>query len=115
MVKFTQKSLDFIHRNPSNDALINILEGAVRAGKTWTMIPKIILRLIPYDVPGDRIIFGVSKETIYKNVLNELFNFIGTKNYSFNRQNGDLWMYGQQWSVVGAKDEGSEKYIRGRT
>lgn len=115
MVDFSLKSMKFIGRDPSMDALINILEGSVRAGKTWTMIPKLLFQLIPYDVPGDRIIFGVSKETIYKNVLNELFNFIGTKNYSFNRQNGDLWMYGQQWSVVGAKDEGSEKYIRGRT
>lgn len=115
MAFFSQKSIEFIKRKPQNDAFINILEGAVRASKTWTMIPKLIYALIPYHVPGDRIIFGVSKETIYKNVLNELFNFVGTKNYSFNRQNGDLWLFGQQWSVVGAKDEGSEKYIRGRT
>jgi PBSX family phage terminase large subunit len=115
MAKFSQKSKDFIKRHPENDAFINILEGSVRSGKTWTMIPKILFKLVPYEVPGDRIIFGVSKQTIYKNVLNELFNFVGTGNYSFDRQSGDLWLFGTLWSVVGAKDEGSEKYIRGRT
>lgn len=115
MASFSRKSKDFIKRHPKRDAFINMLEGSVRSSKTWTMIPKIIYKLVPYDVPGDRIIFGVSKETIYKNVLNELFNFVGNENYSFNRQSGDLWLFGTLWSVVGAKDEGSEKYIRGRT
>jgi PBSX family phage terminase large subunit len=115
MAKFSPKAQAFIRRKPQDDALINILEGSVRSGKTWTMIPKILFQLLPYDVPGDRIIFGVSKQTIYKNVLNELFNFVGTDNYSFDRNSGDLYLFGQLWSVVGAKDEGSEKYIRGRT
>ncbi len=115
MAYFSQKSIDFIRRNPLDDAVINILAGSVRSSKTWTMIPKFVFGLNTFDVPGDRIIFGVSKETIYKNVLNELFNFVGTKNYSFNRQSGDLWINNVLWNVVGAKDEGSEKYIRGRT
>lgn len=79
------------------------------------MIPKLIFGLNNYNVAGDRIIFGVSKETIYNNVLTQIFDFVGTNNYSFNRSSGELWLYNTRWSVVGAKDEGSEKYIRGRT
>lgn len=115
MAKFSAKALRFIRRHPKHDAVINILEGSVRSGKTWAMIPKLLFMLNNYDVKGDKIIFGVSKETIYNNVLTELFNFVGTKNYTYNRQTGELWLYNTRWNVVGAKDEGSEKYIRGRT
>lgn len=115
MAQFSEKSIRFIRRHPKFDALINILEGSVRSSKTWTMIPKVLFGLNNYNIPGDKIIFGVSKETIYNNVLTELFNFVGTKNYSYNRSSGELWLFNTRWNVVGAKDEGSEKYIRGRT
>ena len=115
MAQFSNKSKKFIQRHPKDDYFINVLTGAVRASKTWTMIPKLLFGLINYKVPGDRILFGVSKETIYKNVLNDLFNYVGTSKYKYNRQSGELWICGSLWSVVGAKDEGSEKYIRGRT
>lgn len=115
MAKFTEKALRFIRRHPKHDAVINILEGSVRSGKTWAMIPKLLFMLNNYEVAGDRIIFGVSKDTIYNNVLTQLFDFVGTKNYSYNRQTGELWLFNTRWNVVGAKDEGSEKYIRGRT
>jgi PBSX family phage terminase large subunit len=137
MISFGQKSARFIRTHPSQDAFFTVLEGAVRSGKTWAMIPKITgvkpytdpatggfvkgaIGLNDYDVEGDRVFFGVSKETIFNNVLNELFNQVGTKNYTYNRQSGELWLRTlrnkwRRWSVVGAKDEGSEKYIRGRT
>ena len=115
MAKFSPKSMAFIRTKPEDDAFITILEGAVRSSKTWTMIPKIITQLIGYDVPGDRVIFGKTKDTIYNNVLNQIFDFIGQKNYKYNRANGELYMFGERWNVIGAKDEGSEEYIRGRT
>ncbi len=132
MANFSQKSVRFIRTHPKQDAFFTILEGAVRSSKTWTMIPKIrgvratattprAIGLNDYSVQGDRVFFGVSKDTIYNNVLNQLFDFIGTKNYTYNRQSGELWLKSlhankwRRWSVVGAKDEGSEKYIRGRT
>lgn len=115
MAKFSDKSLEFIKRHPSNDAFINILEGAVRSSKTWTMIPKTIFGLLRYQVPGDRIFFGKTKDTVYNNVLNQIFDFVGQDNYRYNRGNGELWLFGDRWNVVGAKDEGSEEYIRGRT
>jgi PBSX family phage terminase large subunit len=115
MAVFSEKSRNFIRTRPENDAFISILEGAVRSSKTWTMIPKMLFGLNTYNVEGDRVIFGKSKETIYNNVLNTIFDFVGPKGYSYNRQTGELWLKGVKWSVVGAKDEGSEQYIRGRT
>lgn len=117
-----QKALDFIYNPIANDAFINILEGSVRSGKTVAMIPKWI-NYIMTGPKGLLLITGVSKDTIYDNVLNDLFDTIGEDNYEYNRQSGDLTIYWytdgikcqRRIKVVGAKDEGSEKYIRGKT
>jgi PBSX family phage terminase large subunit len=114
MVPFGKKAKQFICRPPAKDAFINILQGSVRSGKTWAMIPK-LLALCKYKVAGQRVIVGVSKQTIYNNILSDLFDFIGERNYTFNRQTGELVLFGVKWLVIGAKDEGSEKYIRGLT
>ncbi len=111
---FGAKSLAFIKTPWREQARINILEGSVRSSKTVTLHPK-TLELV-YDGPqGLGIFTGVSKDTIYDNVLRDLFDLIGKENYRYNRQSGELWLYGDEWKVVGAKDEGSEKYIRGKT
>jgi PBSX family phage terminase large subunit len=112
---FSTKAAAFIDRSPREDRFMTILEGSIRSGKTWAMIPKILFKLCTYPVGGEKIIFGVTKETIFNNVLNDLFNFVGPKSYNYNRQTGQLWLSGSKWRVIGAKDEGSEKYIRGAT
>jgi PBSX family phage terminase large subunit len=112
---YNDKSKQFIRRKAVDDAWINILRGPVRSGKNWTMLSKLLVQLINYNPGGEKVIFGVSKETIYHNVLNDIFDFVGTRNYSYNRQNGQLWLGNSKWRVVGAKDDGSEKYIRGST
>lgn len=101
-------------RWPAEDKFITILNGAVRSSKTFALHPKVVL-LCRYKVDGLSIFTGVSKNTIYKNVLSHLFDIIGPRNYSYNRSTGELNMFGCTWFVIGAKDEGSEKYIRGET
>lgn len=124
------KSLDFILTPIEEDARINILEGSVRSSKTVTMIPKWI-EYIRRGPKGLLIMTGVSKDTVYDNVLDDLFDTIGSDNYKYNRNSGDLIIYwkeivkkGKEYKevqrqrkikIVGAKDEGSEKYIRGKT
>jgi PBSX family phage terminase large subunit len=78
------------------------------------MIPK-IFQLCEYPVAGWKLITGVSKATIYNNVLNEVFEIAGPRNYEYNRQTGELNLMGSSWLCCGAKDEGSERYIRGLT
>ena len=111
---FGPKMARFCYRDPALDARINILEGAVRSSKTWGLHPKTI-RLCQYDVAGDGLFTGVSKTTIYRNVLSDLFSMIGRKNYSYNRSSGQLRLFNTNWWVVGASDEGSEKTIQGLT
>lgn len=111
---FGEKAWNFINTPTNEDARINILEGSVRSGKTIAMLLK-WLRYIEEGPKGLLIITGVSKDTIYDNVLMDLFETLDRGDYSYNRQTGDLRIFGRKIKVIGAKDEGSEKYLRGKT
>jgi PBSX family phage terminase large subunit len=97
-----------------NDCRINILEGSVRSSKTWALHAK-ILQGCRYRIGGWRFITGESKDTIFTNVLNDLFALVGPKYYNYNHQTGILRLLKSTWKVMGAKDEGSEKFLRGST
>lgn len=112
--RFGEKAYNFIMTPISEDARITILEGAVRSSKTVCMIPK-LLALVDHGPQGMGLITGVSKDTIHDNVLRDLFEIVGESSYTYNRQSGDMCLFGKDIKVVGAKDEGSEKYIRGKT
>lgn len=120
--KWGAKAWNFILNPIENDAFINIMEGSVRSGKTVAMIPK-WLEYIQDGPEGLLLMTGVSKETLYDNVLNDLFDVIGESNYEYNRQTGELMVFWikdgkrryRRIKVCGAKDEGSEKYLRGKT
>jgi PBSX family phage terminase large subunit len=101
-------------RPPEQDWSINILEGAVRSGKTWCLHPK-ALYCSDYRVDGRKVITGVSKQSVHNNVSADLFKIVGSRNYSYNRGTGQLRLCNSEWLVIGAKDEGSERYIRGLT
>ncbi len=105
---------DFAFTPIKDDCRINILEGSVRSGKTWALHLKLI-NGSRYDVGGWKFITGVSKESIYINVLNDLFNLLGPKAYQYKHHNGLLRIGKSTWKVMGAKDEGSEKFLRGST
>jgi PBSX family phage terminase large subunit len=82
---------------------------------TWALSAKLVIHLCRYKVNGLRILTGVSKDQVYKNVLVDLFEVVGEKNYDYNKQSGELRLYDSHWHVVGAHDEGSVKFIQGNT
>src|SRR5712692_6640323 len=86
----------FAMRPPELDRKINIEVGSVRSGKTWGLHPK-IMYLCKYPVQGRRLITGVSKGTIYTNVLTDLFDLIGGRNYHYNKQSGELRLFSADW------------------
>ena len=101
-------------RPPELDKKLNLLVGPVRSGKTWCLHSK-ILYLCDYPVAGQKLITGVSKANIKTNVLSDLFDIVGPRAYNYNAQSGELRLFNTDWLVMGAKDEGSEKYLRGAT
>ena len=113
-IKYGHRAERFAMRPLEKDRPINILEGAVRSGKTWCLHPKALYGCA-YVVGGRKIFTGVSKQSVYNNVLVDLFNWIGAKNYNYNHSTGKLRLFDTEWLVIGAKDEGSERYLRGLT
>jgi PBSX family phage terminase large subunit len=113
--RFGRKAQQFITRHPSKDKKYTLLEGSVRSSKTFAVDAKLIAHLCLYKVEGKRVICGATKQTVYKNILLDLFGVVGRKNYTYNAANGELWLFGTQWFVIGAKDEASYKQILGMT
>jgi PBSX family phage terminase large subunit len=111
---FSEKSKLFLARDPSEDKFQSYLIGAARSSKTFTMMVKLLL-LCRYEVGGKRFIIGHSKETVMRNILQDLFLLIGNRNYSYNLQSGALVLFGVPWWVVAAHDEASYKAIQGST
>jgi len=112
---FGYKAHNFIKRHPSQDKKYTLLEGSVRSSKTFAIDAKLILQLCTYKIEGKRVICGATKQTVYKNMLLDIFSVVGKKNYSYNRASGELMLFGQQWFIIGARDEASYKNILGMT
>ena len=84
---FSPKQLDFIRHS---DAKLNIADGAVRSGKTIACT----VRWIDYILTGpkgDLCMMGKSMGALKRNVLNDLFDIIGSKHIRWiDRQQGEL-------------------------
>jgi hypothetical protein len=107
---------DFAYRRLEEDARINILTGSVRSGKTWALHPKILgASNTESPITGWRVLVGQTKEMVYMNVLKDLFDWIGDENYHYSSHTGQLRIFDMEWKILGARDEGSEKFVRGST
>ena len=90
----------------------NIWVGAVRSGKTYSSILK-LLDLLKNGPKGDVMIIGVNRSTVQRNVLNELYKFIGAPVPSSKTMEARL--YGRNVYFVGAHDESAVRAIQGST
>lgn len=110
--KFSPKALDFL---ATSDARLNILHGSVRSTKTVNCT----LRWIAYCLdgpPGDLMMVGKTVATLQRNVLNDLQDILGPKQFRWvNRQQGELNILGRRVHAVGANSEEAESRIRGAT
>ena len=109
---FSPKALDFLS---NSDARVNILHGSVRSSKTINCT----VRWLDYLVngpQGDLAMLGKTTATLQRNVLNDLFDIVGPKNYKWiNRQQGELMVFGRRIYCFGANNEDAESKIRGAT
>ena len=108
---FSPKALDFL---ANSNARVNILHGSVRSSKTINCT----VRWLDYLVngpQGDLAMLGKTA-TLQRNVLNDLFDIVGPKNYKWiNRQQGELQIFGRRIYCFGANNEDAESKIRGAT
>lgn len=90
----------------------NIWVGAVRSGKTYSSIFK-LLDLLKNGPAGDVMIVGVNRATIQRNVLQELYKFLGAPVPS--SKTNETRLYNRNVYFVGAHDEGAVRAIQGST
>ncbi len=91
---------------------LNIWCGAVRSGKTYSSIYKLI-DFIRKGPKGDGMIIGVSRDSIQRNVLPTLYKILGFPLPSSKTMHASL--YGRTIYFVGAHDESSVRKIQGST
>lgn len=117
MIKpFGPKIARFIKRDPEDDATISLLDGSTGASKTWGVNAKLTVALAKGFWPGGiGLISGNSKTSVKTNILNDIEAIVGSSRFKYNQQSGELILCGRRFLVVGAKDEGSWKAIRGST
>lgn len=98
--------------NESNKR-INIWVGAVRSGKTFSSLRRLVHLL--YNGPeGDVMIVGVSRDSIQRNILNELYTkFLGINPPGSKTIISKLC--GRNIYFIGAHDEGTVRKIQGST
>ena len=105
----SQKQIDSFNQATKR---FNIWVGAVRSGKTYSSILKLI-DLIKNGPPGNGMIIGVNRDTIQRNVLLELYKFLGFS--PPGTKVTETKLYGRNIYFVGAHDEGAVRRIQGST
>jgi PBSX family phage terminase large subunit len=90
----------------------NVWVGAIRSGKTYSSIIKLV-DLIKNGPPGDCMIVGVSRESIQRNILGELYKFLGFPPPS--SKTNEAMLYGRRIYFVGAHNEYAVRTIQGAT
>lgn len=110
--EFSPKALNFIR---TSYARLNIAHGSVRSSKTVNCSVRWLIFLAD-GPPGDLVMVGKTVATLQRNVLNDLRDMVGEKNFHWvNRQQGELLLYGRRVYCVGANNEDAETKIRGAT
>lgn len=90
----------------------NIWVGAVRSGKTFSSILKLI-DLLKNGPKGAVMIIGASRDTIQRNVLIELYKLLGFSPPT--TKTTETTLYGRNVYFVGAHDESAVRRIQGST
>lgn len=93
---------------------ILLLEGAVRSGKTIATNAA-WLKFVQNSKFPFHLLTGKTRDTMYRNILSNIFDILGEDYYHFNRSEGILTFMGKTIWCLGANDERSESRFRGPT
>ena len=97
----------------NSNARINIWQGAVRSGKTFSSI----IRFIEFALKGpagEFVLCGRTDRTVKRNIIVPLQELLG-RNCSYSPGNAELKICDRMVYIVGANDERAEAKIRGMT
>lgn len=116
MINFSPKQADLVRQLKCNELKrINLLEGAVRSGKTW--ISLIIFALWVATQPADATFLMVGKTltSLKRNCLDLLQSLVGEANFTYNTSSKEAQLFGRLVYLEGTNDARAEGKIRGMT
>ena len=116
MIKFSAKQKRIIRQLKQNTlSRINLLEGAVRSGKTW--ISLIVFALWVAMQPKDAVFLMVGKTltSLKRNCLDLLQSLVGEQNFTYNTGSKEARLFGRLVYLEGTNDARAEGKIRGMT
>lgn len=113
---FSQKQKDAF---AGSTGRVNIWDGSVRSGKTYTWTLLMLALVAAYKGTAAIVITGKNRDSIYRNVfepIETLTIFLPIKKYVVYRQGAaKATIFGRHVHIIGANDAGAESKIRGMT
>lgn len=113
---FSQKQKDAL---AGSTGRVNIWDGSVRSGKTYTWTILMLGLIAAYQGTAAIVISGKNRDSIYRNVfepIETLAIFAPIKHHVLYRQGAaKATIFGRHVHIIGANDAGSESKIRGMT
>lgn len=96
-------------------ARINLLEGAVRSGKTWISLVVFALWAGLRPAGATFLMTGKSLKSLKRNCLDVLTGLVGTSNFTYSLASKEGLIFGRTVYLEGANDARAEGKIRGLT
>lgn len=116
MIDFSEKQAELIGQLKTNGLKrINLLEGAVRSGKTWISLILFALWVALQKEDATFLMVGRTLTSLKRNCLDPLQSLIGEANFTFNKSQKEGELFGRKVYIEGANDVRAEGKIRGMT
>lgn len=93
---------------------INLLSGTVRSGKSYCN-KQLFLQAVYETDYSKFLLTGKTRDTIKRNLIDDLTQMIGRGNYTYNFNQGELRLGEKTIYCIGAADDSSEERLRGAT
>lgn len=116
MIEFSEKQADLIRQLKTNSLKrINLLEGAVRSGKTWISLILFSLWVALQKEDATFLMVGKTLTSLKRNCLDLLQSLVGEKNFTYNISGKQGELFGRVVYLEGTNDTRAEGKIRGMT
>ena len=116
MIEFSKKQKDLIIQLKQNKLTrINLLEGAVRSGKTWISLILFALWVALQPADATFLMVGKTMTSLKRNCLDLLQSLVGEKSFQYNTSSKEASLFGRTVYLEGTNDARAEGKIRGMT
>lgn len=116
MIEFSPKQKELIRQLKTNSLKrINLLEGAVRSGKTWISLILFALWVATQPSSATFLMVGKTLTSLKRNCLDLLESLVGTDNFNYSLSQKEGVLFGRVVYLEGTNDTRAEGKIRGMT